>query len=222
MIRQLFLLVTIFLAACNNVSASSYPTVKVISVSDGDTITVKENDSKTTVRLACIDAPEASQDGGTASTNYLKQMIAAGKTVGLRKITTDRYGRTIGEIYRNGDSLNLKMIERGQAVVYDRYLDACSDRKKQFLQAEQRAKSSNLGFWSQPNVMPWEYRRGERVNSTSNSETDTNGLPACVDSDCNCSDFSSQQQAQQVLEAFDGDPHRLDGDGNGIACESLN
>jgi len=201
MIRQLFLLTILLLTACSNVSADTFPNVEVLSVGDGDTITVRENGAKTTIRLACIDAPETSQQGGKEATNYLKQLIPTGTTVGLRTVTTDRYGRTIGEIYRNGDSVNLKMVKQGQAVVYRQYLDACEDTQDQFLEAEQQAKSSNLGFWSQPNVMPWDYRRGERVNSTSNSETDTNGLPACVDSDCNCSDFSSQQQAQQVLES---------------------
>jgi hypothetical protein len=78
-----------------------------------------------------------------------------------------------------------------------------------------------VGFWSQQNVMPWEYRRGERVSSTNTSNANSSNFPACVDTDCDCSDFSSQQQAQRILEAFSGDPHRLDGDGNGIACESL-
>ena len=49
----------------------------------------------------------------------------------------------------------------------------------------------------------------------------TANLPDCVRSDCNCSDFSTQQQAQEVLDAFPNDPHRLDRDGNGKACESL-
>ena len=219
MMRQLFLLMIVLLSACTNLSANSYPTVNVVSVIDGDTITVKENGSNYTLRLACIDAPESSQDGGTASTNYLKKLIAPGKNVGLRNVTTDRSGRTIGEIYRNGDSLNLIMVKRGKAVVYDRYFDACSDRKKQFLQAEQRAKSSNLGFWSQPNVMPWEYRRGERVSSANASQS--SNLPACVDSDCDCFDLTNQQVAQKVLESFSGDPYRLDGGSNGVACESL-
>ena len=223
MIRQLFLLTILLLTACSNVSADTFPNVEVLSIGDGDTITVRENGSKTTIRLACIDAPESSQQGGKEATNYLKQLIPTGTTVGLRTVTTDRYGRTIGEIYRNGDSVNLKMVKQGQAVVYDRYLDACENTQDQFLEAEQKANKRELGFWSQPNVMPWEYRQGSRVeSSTSNSETDTNGLPACVNSDCNCSDFSSQQEAQRVLETFDGDPHRLDGDGNGVACESLN
>jgi hypothetical protein len=40
-------------------------------------------------------------------------------------------------------------------------------------------------------------------------------------SDCDCSDFSSWRQAQDVLESTSGDPHRLDGDGDGVTCESL-
>jgi len=37
--------------------------------------------------------------------------------------------------------------------------------------------------------------------------------------DYNCSDFSTQAQAQKYL--LKGDPYGLDGDSNGIACESL-
>jgi len=44
---------------------------------------------------------------------------------------------------------------------------------------------------------------------------DTQALPACVDSDCNCSDFSTQEAAQTVLNAFPGDRFRLDGDKDG-------
>ncbi|KKL55107.1 hypothetical protein LCGC14_2258700, partial [marine sediment metagenome] len=37
----------------------------------------------------------------------------------------------------------------------------------------------------------------------------------------NCSDFQYQEDAQAVLDADLSDPHRLDGDGDGITCESL-
>ncbi len=46
-------------------------------------------------------------------------------------------------------------------------------------------------------------------------------LPNCVNSDCNCSDFDSQEASQIVLDAFEGDPFRLDRDKDGVACESL-
>lgn len=41
-------------------------------------------------------------------------------------------------------------------------------------------------------------------------------------SDRNCSDFGSWREAQTFFEAAGpGDPHRLDADGDGIACEEL-
>ena len=46
-------------------------------------------------------------------------------------------------------------------------------------------------------------------------------LPNCVSSDCDCSDFMTQEEAQRVLDAFPDDRYRLDGDGDGLACESL-
>lgn len=46
-------------------------------------------------------------------------------------------------------------------------------------------------------------------------------LPICTETDCNCSDFSTQAESQIILEAFSGDPFRLDRDRNGKACESL-
>lgn len=39
--------------------------------------------------------------------------------------------------------------------------------------------------------------------------------------DLDCSDFDSWEEAQRVLESTSGDPHRLDADDDGIACESL-
>lgn len=54
-----------------------------------------------------------------------------------------------------------------------------------------------------------------------NSKKPTQPLPACVKTDCDCKDFKNQQEAQRVLDAFPGDPHKLDQDKDGIACENL-
>jgi hypothetical protein len=51
------------------------------------------------------------------------------------------------------------------------------------------------------------------------------GAPAgWTGGDVNCSDFATRAQAQTFFVAQGGpgsDPHRLDSDGNGWACESL-
>jgi Excalibur calcium-binding domain len=39
--------------------------------------------------------------------------------------------------------------------------------------------------------------------------------------DLNCTDFATQEEAQEVLDANPSDPNYLDGEGDGIACESL-
>ena len=44
-------------------------------------------------------------------------------------------------------------------------------------------------------------------------------LPA--DGDYNCADFGTRAQAKAVLEQDPGDPHYLDGDGDGVPCEDL-
>jgi micrococcal nuclease len=119
------------------------------------------------------------------------------------------------------------MVKDGQAVVYRQYLQGCAATKDQYLQAEAQAKKQRLGFWNQKSpVMPWDYRRGKRSSSSSVSNKvapsiKTQILQSCINSDCNCSDFKTQAQAQQVLTAFPGDKFRLDGDSDGIACESL-
>ena len=43
----------------------------------------------------------------------------------------------------------------------------------------------------------------------------------CAATDCNCSDFDTQAEAQTCLDADPSDPFNLDGDGDGEACESL-
>ena len=48
--------------------------------------------------------------------------------------------------------------------------------------------------------------------------------PTATFEDRNCSDFDTWSQAQEFFKSEGGpdkDPHRLDGDGNGIACQSL-
>jgi len=65
------------------------------------------------------------------------------------------------------------------------------------------------------------------VESPSPKPTETvssNGeenLPGCVNWNCNCSDFTTQKEAQRVLDEFPDDPHGLDKNNDGVACESL-
>ena len=194
----------------------------VTNIYDGDTIDVFKNGETHRVRVACIDAPEIDQTPhGNASRQQLSSLLPG--QVQLNVVDTDRYGRLVAEVFTpEGAYINQRMVASGHAVVYDQYLSSCGDRDEVLLAAEAQAQAAGVGVWTDPNfVMPWSYRRGERSPEPEPEPEPAAELPSCVETDCDCGDFESWQQAQAVLQAFAGDPHRLDGDGDGEACESL-
>ena len=111
--------------------------------------------SNLNVRLQCIGAPESDQQPwGDRATDHLRALI--GPTVGLWSMEFDRYGRTVGRIYRGGEDLNLRMVADGKVAVYPEYCD--DDR---YYQAERIARGAGIGIWSEPGFHqePWEWRR---------------------------------------------------------------
>lgn len=140
--------------------ANSLSNLTVVSVGDGDTLRVSEGDRRFTLRLGCVDAPETNQPGGRESATRLRQLLPQGQRIQMRRISVDRYGRTVGEVYLRGSSLNLQLVREGQVVVYRQFLSGCRATQNQYLQAEQQARSARRGFWRQQNpVMPWQWRR---------------------------------------------------------------
>jgi micrococcal nuclease len=210
---------------------SSVMASEVISIADGDTLTIKENDQKSVVRLACIDAPESKQEGGAASTNRLKQLLPIGTIVNLEIVDTDRYGRTVAIVFKNNLNINLTMVQEGQAVVYPKYIDNCENPHKYF-KAQNQAQIIGNGFWGLANrVMPWEWRASEQSTLKSVpippdsilyvKPTSVNVSSRANGGDLDCKDFKTQRAAQKVLDANRNDPHKLDQDKDGIACENL-
>lgn len=149
-----------FVAMDDHVPATGSDPVGVPRVIDGDTLAIKGK----RVRLHGIDAPESDQtciDGdqrwpcGRRSTQALRDRVA-GDTVRCVGDDEDRYGRLIAVCYADGTNLNAWMVEQGWAVAYRRY-------SKEFVGEERRAESSGAGVWKGQFVMPWAWRRGERL-----------------------------------------------------------
>jgi micrococcal nuclease len=140
---------------------------QVVTTRDGDDVTVSQGSERVRIRLTCIDAPEMEQEPwGRQSASRLKQLLPPGQTIQLRVVNTDASGRTVAEVYRGNQSVNLQMVKEGQAVVYPQHLNNCAATKDQYLQAEATAKQQRLGFWNQAQpVMPWDFRRSQRSRS---------------------------------------------------------
>ena len=134
----------------------------VLSIGDGDTIRVRQAGKALTVRLACIDAPETAQGPyGQQARNYLQQRLPVGREVSLDVKTTDRYGRSVAEVF-SGVNINLALVEDGQAFAYRQYRRGCD--AKAYLEAEERASRRRYGVWQVEGgiTRPWDFRRGRR------------------------------------------------------------
>ena len=133
---------------------------RVVSVGDGDTIRVSASGQNITVRLACIDAPEMAQTPyGVQARDQLRALIPRGTSVLLAVQTTDRYGRSVAEIFKGSQNINQSLVSSGAAFVYWKYIAKC-DRTSYAL-AETQASTSGRGIWSDAGefLRPWVYRR---------------------------------------------------------------
>nr|AUN37308.1 staphylococcus nuclease (SNase) domain protein [uncultured bacterium] len=126
----------------------------VVSVADGDTITVEINGKKERVRLIGVDAPEM-DDSSPRVRCFAKaaRLFAidslAGLTVKLEADPTqanrDRYGRLLRYVYWHNDLFNRFLIKKGFAreYTYDKPYRFQDDFKK----AQKYAEESKWGLW---------------------------------------------------------------------------
>ena len=192
----------------------------VVSVGDGDTLRVDDRGKRLTIRLACIDAPEMAQGAhGQQSRALLTSLAPVGSDVTLKVVDTDRYGRTVAEIIRGGQNVNLRMVRRGQAFAYRQYLSNCDPTA--YLGAERGAETDRLGVWDLPGGIqrPWDFRHGRRgYRPAARQGTGAAAGPLPGERRYRCSKIGSYAQAQALLRQ--GHTY-LDGNGDGEACESL-
>lgn len=136
---------------------------RVVSVADGDTITVLDSDRvQHKIRLAGIDAPERKQAFGNRSKESLSDLVF-GKTVNVETGKRDRYGRLVGKVLVNTQDVNLVQVERGMAWFYRQYQrEQSPNDRKLYEAAEDAAKAGKRGLWRDVDpVPPWEFRHGK-------------------------------------------------------------
>lgn len=132
-------------------------TGRVVSISDGDTITVLVEREQIKVRLIEIDAPEKIQAFGNKSKQALADMVF-GEDVQVEAHGKDKYKRTLGRVLVNGLDANAEMVRQGYAWVYRKY-----SKNPGLLQLETEAKAAKRGLWVDPEpIPPWEWRHSKK------------------------------------------------------------
>ena len=136
----------------------------VVSVSDGDTITVLDStQAQHKIRLSGIDAPEKKQSYGQRSKQSLSDLVF-NQRVTVEWVKRDRYGRIVGKVVLpSGADANLQQIKRGMAWHYKAYeREQPPEDRAAYAEAERVAREARAGLWqdAQP-VPPWEFRRSK-------------------------------------------------------------
>ncbi|MNC84600.1 hypothetical protein D3C83_01580 [compost metagenome] len=128
---------------------------RVVSVHDGDTLTVLVERRQVKVRLTDIDAPELGQPFGRNSKQSLSD-LCFGKVATLDVRGKDRYKRTIAQVTCDGRDANAEQVRRGYAWTYTRYAPADSP----LYAMQNEARVAHRGLWSaRAPVAPWDWRR---------------------------------------------------------------
>ena len=125
MTRAFLLLVAIF--SFNQSYASSLPKIIIKNCYDGDTCTTTKGEK---IRLACIDTPElkgpkAKPIKAKESKTFLNDLVT-NQELYLKRITKDRYGRTVGELFKNGLNIQKMIVEKGHGKIYKKYSHQCT------------------------------------------------------------------------------------------------
>jgi len=87
---------------------------EVVAVADGDTITVMRGQKRLNIRLYGIDTPEKTQWYGQNAKSFTSAQVF-GKTVEVKAIDVDRYGRVVGLVSVGNLVLNQHLVAYGYA-----------------------------------------------------------------------------------------------------------
>jgi endonuclease YncB( thermonuclease family) len=162
--------------ACNRTQSQSpsqsqsLPTceIKPNSVYDGDTLRVFCDGQESKIRFSCIDSPEVrpKQEGGIEARDHLRELLnQAGNQVKVNATDTDRYGRTVAELWMdrgNGwELVQLQQVRDAYVWANAKYKEDCPSWDS-IAAAEKEAKAARRGIWAGSPIAPWEFRSRNR------------------------------------------------------------
>jgi len=221
-------------ATLTSAPAAAVPRVpaQVLRVIDGDTIEVSIDGRTYTVWYIGIDTPDTVAPGQPVEWMGLEASAAnrelvEGKIVLLEKDVseTDQFGRLLRYVYVGDMMVNAELVRLGYAQVSTfppdvKYQDL-------FLELQEEARDAERGLWGPtPTARPTPTQTPRPATATRLPATATQPPANCDPSyptvcipspppDLDCGDIPYRN-----FPVLPPDPHRFDGDHNGIGCET--
>jgi endonuclease YncB( thermonuclease family) len=202
----------------------------IAAVVDGDTLRLTNGRR---VRLLQIDTPElgSGECYSRKSRTVLLSLAPPGARVELETDpaldTVDAYGRLLRYIRRGAVNVNVELVRRGAAAPYF-YRGERGRYAAALLRAASGARSAKRGLWQACPATALDPERAVETRQTAPAapvapavgRCDPNYSGGCVPPappDLDCADIRALGIAP--VRVVGSDPHRLDGDGDGLGCE---
>jgi len=120
------ILISFLLIVYSSGTNAELQTTIIKSCYDGDTCTTSRGEK---IRLACIDTPElkgkkADPIAAKEARDFLNKLVI-NKEVSIRRITKDRYGRTVAELFKNNINIQKLLVDKGYGQIYKKYSNQC-------------------------------------------------------------------------------------------------
>ena len=191
---------------------------QVTRIVDGDTIDVRVSSRIERVRLIGIDAPERGACYSTQATVGLRGLVFK-KRVRLQgdrsQTRRDRYGRLLAYVtLGNGSDVGRRLLQQGLATVYETRPPFA--RRSSYLAESSRASGAGTGLWSGCGSPP------APIAAPPQAKCDPSYPDVCIPPpppDLDCGQIT-HRRFRVIRTTATPDPHRFDGDRDGIGCES--
>lgn len=206
---------------------------EVVKIIDGDTLQIKIGDKSEVVRLIGIDTPESVdprkpvQCFANEATKKAKELLPPGRKISLESDLTqgdkDKYNRLLRYVFlEDGSNFGELMIAEGYAHEYTykvpyKYME-------DFKQAEKEAREAERGLWAADacliEIPPTSKVASPTVTiqPTSVENNPSSGGYTCG-TKTKCGEMTSCAEAMYFLNTCG--VTRLDGDKDGVPCETL-
>ena len=223
------ILITTVLAIILGVASASADVFQVVSIRDGDTLTISTGEK---VRFLQIDTPEISpaECYGEEARKALVDIVGKSPiTLESDSVSDDidQYGRILRYIKIGKVNVNLKLVEIGAATPYF-FKGERGKYSVQLFKAAQNAKAKKIGLWKLcPNTKLDTSKPADTgpvqsklpITPKSNNKCDPN-YQGCIPPfppDLDCTDIKRMKLAP--IRVIGVDVHKFDGDGDGIGCD---
>ncbi len=148
----------------DDLAASALQPATVITVNDGDTVTLLLGGKRCRARLIGIDAPEMGQEPwGRISREHLRKLLKGYRwRVSVERDIEqyDKYNRLLVYLWSpDGQMLNERMLQDGHAVLFT--IQPNSKYAERFRKAQRLARENGRGIWGKDGLRekPLDYKR---------------------------------------------------------------